>query len=60
MIPSSQSSCVLSPKLVVYCDEEIVSPRLKRFSSLIPFRPCEKRPPGEKVPRGIRRTDLQR
>lgn len=60
MIPSSQSSCVLSPQLVVYCDEEIVSPRLKRFSFLIPFRPGEKRPPGEKVPQGIRRTDLFR
>ncbi|BDU72678.1 hypothetical protein METEAL_18520 [Mesoterricola silvestris] len=54
---SSLSSCVLSPHLVVYCDEEIVSPRLKRFGVLIPFRPGEKRPPGEAVPRGIRKTE---
>lgn len=60
MIPSSPCSCVLSPKLVVYCDEEIVSLRLKRFSSLIPFKPGEKRPPGEAIPKGIRRTDLLR
>jgi hypothetical protein len=60
MLLSSQSSCVLSPTLVVYWDEEIVSPRLKRFSFLIPFRPGERRPPGEAVPLGIRRTDLLR
>jgi hypothetical protein len=60
MFPSLQCSCVLSPSLVVYSNEEIVSHRLKRFSFLIPFRPGENRPPGEPVPRGIRRTDPTR
>jgi len=50
-------SYVLSPKLVVYSDEEIVSLRLKRLASYIPFMPCEKRPPGEPLPKGIRRRD---
>ena len=60
MFPPFQPSYVLSPKLVVYCDEEIVSLRLKKLQSLIPFRPGERRPPGEAVPLGIRRTDLLR
>jgi hypothetical protein len=57
MIPSCQTCCVLSPKLVVYSDEKIVSPRLKLLGSLIPFKPGETRPPGEAVPKGIRKTD---
>lgn len=60
MVPSLQVPCVLSPKLVVYCDEELVSLKLKRVASLIPFKPGEKRPPGEALPRGIRRTDPHR
>jgi hypothetical protein len=41
---------------VVYSDEEIFSHRLKRLGSMIPFRPGERRPPGEALPKGIRRT----
>lgn len=60
MVPSLQVPCILSPKLVVYRDEELVSFRLKRVADLIPTRPGETRPPGEAVPKGIRRTDLIR
>ena len=58
MTPSQKPSCVLSPNLVVYSDEEIVSQRLKRLASLIPCRPGERRPPEETLPKGIRRKDL--
>jgi len=54
----SQPGCVLPPKLVVYRDEEIVSLKMKRLAALIPQRPGENRPPGEAVPRGLRRRDL--
>lgn len=53
MKPSLRSLCVLPPNLVLYRDEKIVSPRLKRLASMIPSRPWEKRPPGEEVPKGI-------
>ena len=55
-----QPTYVLSPNLVVYCDEEIVNLRLKRLASYIPSRPGERRPPGEALPKGIRRTDVFR
>ena len=57
MNPSQQFSLVLPPNLVVYCDEKIVGLALKRVASQIPTRPTERRPPGEPLPRGIRRTD---
>lgn len=57
MVPLWNLSCVLSPNLVVYSDEEIVSLHLKRLASVIPSRPGEKRPPGEAIPKGIRRTE---
>jgi hypothetical protein len=60
MDPSWQPLCVLSPRLVVYRDEEIVSPRLKRLASLIPTRPWERRPPGETIPQGIRSVEVSK
>ncbi|GEM_PF-2970515 len=54
MVSPSPSPCVLHPNLVLYSDETIVSQRLKRWASLIPVRPCERRPPGEPIPPGIR------
>jgi hypothetical protein len=57
MFSTHPAPCVLSPKLVVYRDEEIVSIKLKRAAALIPSRPWEHRPPGEATPKGIRRTD---
>ena len=60
MVSSRQVPWVLSPKLVVYCDEVLVSLRLKRMAAYIPFRPHEHRPPGEALPKGIRRMDLFR
>ena len=57
MKTSQQFSWVLPPNLVVYCDEKIVGLSLKRLAAQIPYRPGEKRPPGEPLPRGILRTD---
>ena len=57
MNPSPQFTLVLPPNLVVYCDEKIVGSNLKRLAAQIPNKPAEKRPPGEPLPRGIRRTD---
>lgn len=54
MAPPQRPTWVLSPRLVVYRDEEIVDVKLKRVEGLIPHRPWEGRPPGERLPRGIR------
>lgn len=53
---SRPSTLVLAPNLVLYSDEEVFGPRLKRLIRLIPVRPLERRPPGEPLPLGIRRT----
>ncbi|HLO68137.1 MAG TPA: hypothetical protein VK188_14025 [Holophaga sp.] len=53
---SRPSTLVLAPNLVLYSDEEVFGPRLKRLIRLIPVRPLERRPPGEALPLGIRRT----
>lgn len=57
MVPDRQVPFVLSPKLVLYSDEKLVSPRLQRVAAMIPCRPGETRPPGEDPPKGIRRID---
>jgi len=53
---SRQSTFVLSPRHVLYSDEELFGPRLRRLAAMIPVRPLERRPPGEPLPAGIRRT----
>ncbi|BDU76742.1 hypothetical protein METESE_17000 [Mesoterricola sediminis] len=56
MLPPRPSPFVLAPNLVLYAEEELYGPRLKRLARMIPVRLGEPRPPGEALPAGIRRT----